>query len=140
MKQRRSFTYLLYHLVFCTKAREPFISGEEAPVLFSFLKTKAHDLDCYLEAFGAWLDHVHLLVRTRPTAPLSEVYRQLKGYSTYSWRRYYASRPFKWADGTFAVTVDPYNCEPLRRYIRNQPRHHSDKSLIRQWEPEDETE
>ena len=137
MKQRRSFTYLLYHLVFFTKGREPYISSRDVPALLSFLKSKAHDLDCYLEEFGAWKEHVHLLVRIRPTLPLSEVYGQLKGFGTYSWRRYYANKPFKWADGTFAMTVDPYNCEPLRPYIRQQPRHHCDKSTIRDWEPDE---
>jgi len=139
MKQRRSFTYLLYHLVFCTKGREPCISSREAPVLFSFLESKAHELDCYLEEFGAWREHVHLLLRARPTLPLCEVYRQLKAFSTYSWRHYYADKPFKWADGTYAVTVDPFDCEQLRQYIRNQPRHHYERSTVRHWEPDDET-
>jgi len=108
--------------------------------LFSFMKTKAHDIDCYIKEFGAWREHVHLLVRTRPTVQLSEVYRQLKGFSSYSWRKSYPDKPFQWADGTYSLTVAPYNCEPLREYIRNQPRHHRDKNTVSIWETEDESE
>ena len=85
-------------------------------------------------------EHVHLLVRTRPTIQLSELYRQLKGFSTYSWRKRYPDKPFKWADGAFSMTADPFNCEPLREYIRHQPRHHHEKTIIPMWEPDEDSD
>ncbi len=78
MKQRHSFTNLLYHMVFRTKLREHFI-----------------------------------------TTP--EVERAL----------------FGWADGVYAVTVDPENHDGLKAYIRNQRKHHEERTTITDWEPED---
>ena len=80
MKQRHSYTDLMYHVVMRTKNREHFIFEPEEKALLTFMKKKAHDLDAWLEEFGAWNDHVHILLRTRPTIALSDVYRQLKGF------------------------------------------------------------
>jgi putative transposase len=137
MKQRHSSTYLLFHLVFHTKGRERLIVGdEEERALFDFLRQKAHDLDAWIEEFGTWRDHVHLLVRTRPTIALSEVYGQMKGFSAWAWRKQWPDRPFNWGDGVWAESVDPLDCDALRAYIRGQRRHHENGSLQREWEPD----
>ena len=138
MKQRHSFTNLLYHLVFRTKYREHLIV---TPVLDDalrgFIQKKAHDLDAYVEEYGSWNDHVHLLLRTRPTIALSSVYRQLKGFSSRAWHLEFPEMPFAWADGAWAVTVSPDDCEALRIYIRNQRERHNEKAMVEEWEPED---
>lgn len=130
-------TNLLYHLVFHTKNRERFIEGdEEEQLLFGLMKQKAHEVDAWIEEFGGWREHVHLLLRARPTIALSEVYGQMKGLSAWAWRKEWPERPFGWGDGVWAVTVDPENCQALREYIRNQRQHHDSRSLIAVWEPE----
>jgi putative transposase len=139
MKQRRSFTYLFYHLVFCTKNREHFIDNSRESALYGFLRVKAHDLDAYIEEIDGWRDHVHLLMRTRPTIALADVYRQLKGFSSRAWHEKFPEMPFGWADGVFAVTVDPYDCTGLRSYIRNQHAHHEQQTIIKRWEPENDS-
>ena len=138
MKQRHSYTNLMYHVVMRTKQREDFIQGNtEEELLFSHMKKKAHDLDAWIEEFGGWVDHIHILLRIRPTSSLSTVYGQLKGFSAWSWKERWPDRPFSWADGVYAVTVDPYNCQDLRNYIRNQRDHHTKKLLISRWETEE---
>jgi putative transposase len=138
MKQRHSFTNLLYHLVFRTKYREHLISTPQLDdALRGFIQTKAHDLDAYLEEYGSWYDHVHLLLRTRPTIALTSVYRQLKGFSSRAWHKRFPDSPFAWADGVWAVTVTPDDCNALRDYIRNQRQRHDRKALHEGWEPED---
>ena len=53
MKQRHSFTNLLYHMVFRTKNREHFITTLEVErALFGFLEVKAHHLDAYILEAG----------------------------------------------------------------------------------------
>ena len=137
MKQRHSYTNLLYHLVFCTKQREHlFLDRNDEQAFLGFFKAKAHELDAFIEEFGCWRDHVHLLIRTRPTISLADVYGQLKGFSSYLWQKRFSDRPFKWADGVFAATVDPSKCDGLRNYIKNQKRHHENASIIHAWEPE----
>ncbi|MCP4675129.1 MAG: hypothetical protein GY854_06410 [Deltaproteobacteria bacterium] len=66
-----------------------------------------------------------------------DVYGQLKGFSTWSWRKRWPDKPFGWSDGVYAVTVDPENCQGLRNYIRNQHAHHGDGTTVPHWEPED---
>ena len=136
MKQRRSSTNLLYHLVFHTKGREPFIVGdEEERALFTYLRQKAHDLDAWIEEYGAWRDHVHLLLRTRPTMALSEVYGQMKGFAAWAWRKRWPDRPFNWGDGVWAVSVSPGSYDELRAYVRVQRLHHAEGSVQAHWEP-----
>jgi REP element-mobilizing transposase RayT len=141
MKQRHSYTNLLYHMVFRTKRREHLIlTARDEDALFGFIKAKAHHIDAYVEENGAWREHVHLLVRARSTMALSEVYRQLKGFSSRSWNRRFSDRPFGWADGVWAVTVSPGETTALREYIRHQRSRHDARALVVEWEPVDETE
>ena len=139
MKQRHSFTYLLYHLVFRTKGREHLIDDKRELALFGFLRTKAHDLDAYIEEIGGWREHVHLLMRIRPTIALADVYRQLKGFSSRAWHLKYPDTAFGWADGVFAITVDPHDCTELRFYIRHQRTHHAKNLVVEKWEPDGES-
>jgi putative transposase len=138
MKQRHSYTNLLYHLVFRTKYREHFIDTPQLDdALRGFIQKKAHDLDAYVEGYGSWNDHVHLLLRTRPTTALSSVYRQLKGFSSRAWHKQFPDLPFAWADGVWAVTVTPDDCDSLRAYIRRQRDRHDAKAEVEGWEPDD---
>jgi len=138
MKQRHSYTDLLYHLVFRTKYRTPFIDNEEVEAtLYGFLRSKANDLDAWIEEIGGWTEHVHLLLRSRPSVALSTVYGQMKGFAAWAWHKHWPDRAFGWDDGVWAKTVDPEDCDALREYIRNQRRHHAQKSELRRWEPDD---
>ncbi len=102
------------------------------------MKVKAHDIDVYIDEIGGWRDHVHLFLRARPTMALSDVYGQLKGFSSHSWRKRYPKKHFKWGDGVYAATTDPHNSEELRAYIRNQKTHHETGHIVPIWEPEEE--
>ena len=105
-------------------------------MLQSSFISKAHELDAWLEEFGYWNDHVHILLRTSPNIALSNIYGQLKGISAWLWRKRWPQRPFFWADGVFVATVDADNCDALRHYIRNQKKHHDDQTTVSLWEPE----
>ena len=83
---------------------------------------------------GGWKDHLHLLLQSRPTIRLCDLYGQLKGYGATMWRKRFADRPFKWGDGMFARTADPDNCGELRSYIRNQWKRHENGLLVPDFE------
>jgi REP element-mobilizing transposase RayT len=62
-------------MVFSTKNREHLIgSPKDGQVLAKLFEVKAHDLDAYIEEFGCWRDHVHLLVRIAPKLSLAKLY------------------------------------------------------------------
>jgi len=137
MKQRHSYCRLAVHLVFHTKYREHLIrKPSDLEFLFDAMKKKAHDLDCYIEEFGGWRDHCHLLAQLRATVRLSDLYSQLKGYSAKAWMKCFPERPYKWGDGVYAKTVDPDRCDDLRRYIRRQWSRHESGLLVPEWERE----
>ena len=126
-------------MVIRTKQREHLLFEQEARVVERYMKQKAHELDVWIEEFGAWYDHLHLLLRIRPTNCLADVYGQLKGFSAWSLRQHIQDTPFAWADGVYAVTVDPENCDGLRAYIRNQRTHHAEATIQLRWEPPDDS-
>ena len=135
MRQRHSYHSLLFHLVLHTKNREMiFFSQDDESELAGYLKTKAHDLDCYVEEMGTWNEHCHLLLRTGTTIALCQIYRQLKGFSARAWNLRHPERKLYWGDGVFIVTVDPNHSDALRWYIRNQRRHHARQELNPVWE------
>jgi len=137
MKQRHSYTDLMYHLVFRTKEREPLIATKDhIDALLGCMKIKANQLDAQILEFGGYFEHVHLLLRARPTVALSALYGQLKGFSSHSWHREYSDLAFGWADGVWAKTVDPDNCEALRVYVRDQWSRHEQRESVAEWEPE----
>ena len=116
MKQRHSNCRFAYHLVMHTKYRQQLICQPgDVAALLTFMKTKAHALDSYIEEGGGWRDHLHLLLQSRPTVRLSDLYGQLKGYSATMWKRRFPHRPFVWGDGVYGKTVDPDQCDPLRQ-------------------------
>ena len=135
MKQQHSYHRLYFHLVFSTKNRERLIdSPDDGGTIAGFFKIKAHDLDAFVEEFGCWRDHVHVLVRIPPKLALATLYGQMKGFATHALLERDPDHPFRWQDGVFSVTVDPDNCEELRRYIRNQWQHHETGEAIDRWE------
>jgi REP element-mobilizing transposase RayT len=139
MKQRHSNCRLVYHLVLHTKYRLPLICEPcDVEILLGFMKTKAYQLDSYIEEGGGWRDHIHLLLQSRPTISLSVVYGQLKGYSATMWRKRFPNSPFKWGDGVFAKSIDPDECQDLRAYIRYQWRHHENGLVVPGYERTDD--
>lgn len=138
MKQQNSYHRLYFHLVFSTRNRERLIlSPADGQMLLELFLVKAHDLDSYIEEFGCWRDHVHLLVRIPAKLALAKVYGQLKGFSAFVWNRRNQDRPLFWQKGMFSITVDPDHCDELRHYIRHQWRHHDSGSVVSRWETPD---
>ena len=68
---------------------------------------------------------------------LSDVYGQLKGFSSRSLKLKWPDRVFWWADIVYSVTVNPNSCRRQRAYIRNQRTHHKEGTFQPHWEPED---
>ena len=138
MKQRHSYSRLFFHIAFSTRGREHLIESPAAgEIILGFMKTKADDLDTYIEEFGCWHDHVHILVRTGPSLAPATFYGQVKGYSSRAWNLKNKNMPFRWQDGVYIATVDPDQTEALRSDIRAQWTHHEQRTEIANWEPTD---
>jgi REP element-mobilizing transposase RayT len=126
----RSYTNLIYHIVFSTKERKPLITPDRQDRLYEYIVGIVRGLGGIALAINGMRDHVHLLVKLRPDKSLSEILRDLKSNSS-SWMHdvFPDAKDFSWQNGYGAFTVSVSQVEIVKRYIANQQRHHSKTSF-----------
>ncbi len=123
-----SYTNLLYHIVFSTKDRRPFIRREWRPRIHSYLGGIIRGMNGVAEMVGGVEDHVHLLASLRPVHCVADVLRDLKRDST-NWVKENFDCGFAWQEGYAAFTVSPSAIGSVRSYIGNQEAHHGKHSF-----------
>ncbi len=120
-----SYTQLLYHLVFATKERRPWLTDEVRPRVHAYLGGAIRDEGGLALLVNGVADHVHILARLRQDKAVAEVLRDIKANSSGWIHRTFAElRPFAWQGGYGAFTVSPSQVERVRLYIANQEEHH----------------
>jgi len=130
-----TFTQLLYHIVFGTQYREELIDPEELrQVLYPFIAALVREEKCSLLAIGGMPDHVHLLVRARPSLSVSDLLRVIKANSS-RWvhERSATPRRFGWQEGYGAFSVSGSAAGDVCRYIQSQEEHHRRRSFEEEW-------
>jgi REP-associated tyrosine transposase len=123
-----SYTDLLYHVVYATKERAPLITAVLRPRLHEYLAGTVRGLEGIPIEINGMSDHVHLLVRLRPTISVSEFLNKLKSNSS-GWARRQTMGRFSWQSRYGAFTVSESQVEQVRLYIRNQEKHHHKMSF-----------
>ena len=121
---RVSYTNLLYHMVFGTKDRVPFITRELRPQLHRYLGGLVNGIHGTPLEINGTADHVHVLARIKPVISLSEFLSKFKSNSS-GWANRQTRGRFKWQVKYGAFTVSHSQVDRVRRYIRNQEAHHS---------------
>jgi REP element-mobilizing transposase RayT len=122
-------TNLLYHIIFATKDREPWIAPEWRARLHEYLGGAVRGLGGVPQGVGGVADHVHLLVGLKPTHCLSDFLRDLKKNSSVWVAESMALPSFRWQVGFAAFTVSESVKESVRKYIANQEEHHRHKTF-----------
>ena len=94
-----TFTNLQYHIVFSTKNRRQFISPALRPRLYDYIGGTIRKQRGVLYEIGGTRDHVHLLLRWRPDASVSDLVRDIKSALS-GWRHKAipAMSGFHWQD------------------------------------------
>jgi REP element-mobilizing transposase RayT len=119
-----TYTNLLYHIVFSTKNRIPLISSALEEQLYSYVGGIIRAEGGTLLQIGGMPDHVHLLLKYKPTFAVSEILNHIKANSS-KWANEKAkSRSFAWQDGYSAFSVSESQVASVRSYIQNQASHH----------------
>ncbi|HEX7709248.1 MAG TPA: IS200/IS605 family transposase [Thermoanaerobaculia bacterium] len=121
-----TFTNLHYHLVFSTKNREPFLR-EQKSSMHEYLGGCIRKLGATALCVGGIADHVHALVRMKPTHRLSDVLRDIKRPSS-DWIQELIPS-FHWQVGYSAFTVSASQIDRVCRYIERQEEHHQKQSF-----------
>jgi len=120
-----TFTNLLFHVTFSTKLRRPWIRPELETELLRYMGGIIRGEGGILLEINGVPDHVHLLVKLKPTATLSGFLAKVKANSS-KWVNQNKSRiyKFRWQDGYGAFTVSESQVPRVRTYIRDQKEHH----------------
>lgn len=133
MKQYETYnhvkTLLKYHLIFSTKYRRKCLVGIEKELEESFRYIESVS-NFRIEKLGIDKDHVHFLMRSCPSMPVSSIVRRLKQISTRQmWQKqkehlsnfYWGNKKGKlWTNGYFCCTVGDVSLKTVEKYIENQ--------------------
>lgn len=133
MVLKMSYTNLLYHIVYATKGRVPVITQDLKADLHAYLGGIVRGLDCVPIEINGMAEHVHLLVRVRPTISVSHFLSKLKSNSS-SWAKRKTKGLFAWQAKYGAFTVSESQVGRVRQYIREQERHHKKISFQDEFE------
>src|SRR5437763_11144644 len=82
MNVAHSYTNLLYHIVFGTKRREPWIDEVLRPESYAKLGGIIQDEGGIPLRINGIADHVHILAKLRPDVTVSNLLRDLKSRSS----------------------------------------------------------
>ena len=126
----RSYTNLIYHIVFATKDRRPLITTESEERLYEYIGGIIRGLGGILLMINGVQDHVHILAKLRPDKAVSDVLRDLKSNAA-GWMHdvFPDAKDFSWQNGYGAFSVGPSEIERIKRYISNQKIHHGTQSF-----------
>ena len=119
----RTYTKLVYHIVFSTKERVPLITAEIRDRLYPYLGGVIRGEKGSLMEIGGVADHVHILARCGAAVAVSEMVKRIKGSSSH-WLSQEAGTWFAWQTGYGAFTVSESQVAAVRKYIQRQEEHH----------------
>ena len=124
----QTYTRLIYHIVFSTKNREPWIDPTWRDELHAYIGGIVRNRKGELLAAGGIADHMHLLLRLAADRSISDVVRDIKSNSS-GWLREHRLAQFRWQDGYGAFTLSPSGIPVLVEYIAKQVEHHAQESF-----------
>ncbi len=121
----KSYTLLLYHLVFSTSERRPWLVAAIRPRVHEYLGGVVRVEGGIALCIGGTADHVHILARLRQDQAVSETVRAVKA-NTSGWihRTFPLHTAFAWQGGYGAFTIGRTEVDAVRRYIEGQEEHH----------------
>ena len=129
-----SHTEVYIHLVWATWDRQPLITPAIETRLYNQIRSRCRNMQAHLHAIDGISDHIHLLIRLPATLSISEIVKDLKGTSSHFATHLLACPDFRWQGAYSAFSVGPEGVETVCSYIENQKKHHTQQSIIDEWE------
>jgi putative transposase len=113
-----------YHIIWCPKYRRKVLVGNIEQRLRVLLKEKSNRIGVSIETLEVMPDHLHLFIKTSPTASLHWVVQQLKGYTSHELRKEFSELrtrlPTLWTRSYYIESVGHISEETIKRYIEEQ--------------------
>ena len=121
-------TDLEVHLIFVTKYRKSCLTPVIMSRCIELIHEECRRIDVDIIAIrGDQQNHIHMMLRLRPTHSISLVVQLLKQKTRYHiWQRFPEMRKFYWykdllwSDGYFCCSVGNASKETIERYINEQ--------------------
>lgn len=123
-----TYTNLLYHIVFSTKDKYPFIKPEFEERLFEYIGGTIRGIGGICLEIGGVEDHIHMITKLKPTLHVSKFLEKLKPSVTI-WARSIIHPKFEWQDGYGAFSIGESQIPGVRKYIGNQKEHHKKQTF-----------
>jgi putative transposase len=129
-----SYCNLLYHIVFSTKGREPWLTAAIRPRVHQYLGGAIRDEKGIALIINGTADHVHIVAKLRQDKAISKLVGELKANSS-GWisRTFKEAGGFAWQEGYGALTVSESQVPKVRRYIERQEEHHRTVSFLEEF-------
>jgi putative transposase len=121
-----TYSQILFHIVFSTKHRHPWLTAEIAPRLYPYIGGIVRAEQGTLYDIGGVEDHVHLYLRWRTDGSVSDLMRTVKARSS-KWMHdtFPALDVFAWQEGYSVFSVSKSREGAVKQYIAAQPEHHT---------------
>ena len=115
----------LYHIVFSTKERYPFLNLDVRARAHDYLGGAIRSEDGTSLIVNGVADHVHMFARLRQDKAIADVLRDIKANSS-GWIHdcFPELSKFAWQTGYAAFTVSKSQIGVVQRYIATQEAHH----------------
>jgi REP element-mobilizing transposase RayT len=125
-----SYTQSLYHIIFSTKNRKPFIEEEIQEPVCAYIGGILRNQNAKLIIGKAQPDHIHLYASLHSQNSLAYILNSIKTNST-KWihRKYSLYRAFEWQREYSAFSISKAHEKHLINYIKNQKDHHKQASF-----------
>ena len=128
-----SYCNLLYHIVFSTKRREPWLTPPIRPRVHEYLGGAIRNEGGIAVIINGTADHVHILAKLRQDKAISKVIGELKANSSGWISRTFKDAGFAWQEGYGAFTVSESMLSKVYRYIERQEEHHRSVSFLEEF-------
>ena len=125
---------LTYHLVWCVKYRHTLLTRQIGDRVKEIVSEIAAAIGTEIIEIETDTDHVHVLVRLKPTHEVSRVVHRFKGASA---RRIFQEFPqlrrrlwggHLWSPSYYASTVGGVTLEAVKKYVKEQRENLSEES------------
>ena len=119
-----TYSQILLHIVFSTKHREPWITADVAERLYPYMSGIVRREKGVLYDIGGVEDHVHLYMRWRQDAAVSDLMRVVKANSSKWIHETFPNLvAFAWQEGYSVFSVSKSREGAVKTYIAGQKEH-----------------
>ena len=129
-----SYVQNYLHIIWGTHHHFPLLKGKLKTELLQHLDENLLLMEVRKYGLHLQPEHIHLLISLPSDIALAKFVKDIKGESSH-WinQNDFLNSKFHWQRGYGAFSVSVSQLEVVKRYIRNQEKHHSKKPFIEEY-------